>query len=176
MGQSKIKSVQANGTYQSKFDGSTMYAFEVELEDGILGDVSAKTEDRWKAGDEVEYTLTTSPYGKKLKLTKPDFKPFNSNFSRKPDLDTQKRIENSWALQTAIKMLGVLEGDRGVYLSEVNTTALMLLKMRDKLSEEVQEVVLDDSERPSASKWTETEIDAMDLEAEKAHSPNSLPF
>ena len=174
MGQSKIKSVQANGTYQSKFDGSEMFAFEVELEDGILGDVSAKTIDRWKVGDEVEYTLTTSAYGKKLKLTKPDFKPFISNFSHKPDEDTIKRIENSWALKTAIQMLGVLEGDRGVYLSEVNSTALTLLKMRDALSNTPSEEGENDSERPSASKWTKTEIDAMDLEAEKADS--TLPF
>lgn len=171
MGQSKIKSVQANGTYQSKFDGSTMYAFEVELEDGILGDVSAKTEDRWKAGDEVEYTLTTSPYGKKLKLTKPDFKPFNS---RRPDADTQKRIENSWAIQTSIKMHGVLEGEYRLYMNKVMVTASDLLKMRDTLSKVPSEGRIEDPERPSASKWTKTEIDAMDLEAEKADS--TLPF
>ncbi len=174
MGKSKIKSVQAKGTYDSKFDGSTMFSFEIELEDGILGEVSAKSEDRWKAGDEVEYTVTTSPYGKKLKLTKPDFKSFNSNYPRKPDNETQKRIENSWAIQTAINLLGSLEGEYQPYMERVMGTASDLLRRRDSLSKELPEVILDDPERPSASKWTKTEIDAMDMEAEKADS--TLPF
>ena len=33
MGLSKIKTVQPNGTYQSKFDNSTMYVFDISLED-----------------------------------------------------------------------------------------------------------------------------------------------
>ena len=37
MGISKIKSTQNSGDYQSKFDGSTMYTSEVELEDGSVG-------------------------------------------------------------------------------------------------------------------------------------------
>ena len=75
MGKSKIKTVQNNGTYQSKFDNSTMYTFEIQLEDGSVGEVSAKTEDRWKEGDEVEYVLTASNYGNKMKLNRPDFTP-----------------------------------------------------------------------------------------------------
>ena len=72
MGISKIKSTQNSGDYQSKFDGSTMYTSEVELEDGSVGVVSAKTIDRWSVGDEVEYTLTATNHGNKLKLTRPN--------------------------------------------------------------------------------------------------------
>ena len=171
MGKSKIKSVQNNGSYQSKFDGSTMYTFEIQLEDGEVGEVSAKSEDRWKEGDEVEYTSTPSKFGNKLKLNKPGSQSFGS---RKPDADTQKRIENSWAIQTAIKLHGELEGDYETYMSQMMLTASDLLRLRDSLSSELPEVYLDDPERPSASKWTKSEIDAMDIEAESEES--SLPF
>ena len=171
MKNSKIKSVQNNGSYQSKFDGSTMYTFEIQLEDGEVGEVSAKSEDRWKQGDEVEYTSTPSKFGNKLKLNKPGSQSFGS---RKPDGDTQKRIENSWAIQTAIKLHGELEGDYGTYMSRIMVTASDLLRRRDSLSSELPEVYLDDPERPSASKWTKSEIDAMDIEAESEES--SLPF
>ena len=171
MKNSKIKSVQNNGSYQSKFDGSTMYTFEIQLEDGEVGEVSAKSEDRWKEGDEVEYTCSPSKFGNKLKLNKPGSQSFGS---RKPDGDTQKRIENSWAIQTAIKLHGELEGDYGVYMSRIMVTASDLLRRRDSLSSELPEVYLDDPERPSASKWTKSEIDAMDIEAESEES--SLPF
>ena len=171
MKNSKIKSVQNNGSYQSKFDGSTMYTFEIQLEDGEVGEVSAKSEDRWKEGDEVEYTSTPSKFGNKLKLNKPGSQSFGS---RKPDADTQKRIENSWAIQTAIKLHGELEGDYETYMSQMMLTASDLLRLRDSLSSELPEVYLDDPERPSASKWTKSEIDAMDIEAESEES--SLPF
>ena len=55
---SKIKTTQGSGTYESKYDGSTMYTSEVLLEDGTVGEVSAKSADRWKVGDEVAYTVT----------------------------------------------------------------------------------------------------------------------
>jgi hypothetical protein len=171
MKNSKIKSVQNNGSYQSKFDGSTMYTFEIQLEDGEVGEVSAKTEDRWKEGDEVEYTCSPSKFGNKLKLNKPGSQSFGS---RKPDDETLKRIENSWAIKTAIQLHGQLEDDYGTYMSRVMVTASDLLRRRDSLSKELPEVYLDDPERPSASKWTKSEIDAMDIEAESEES--SLPF
>ena len=172
MKNSKIKSVQTSGDYQSKFDGSTMYTFEIQLEDGSVGEVSAKSQDRWKEGDEVEYTITTSPkFGNKLKLNKPGSQSFGS---RKPDGDTQKRIENSWAIQTAIKLHGELEGDYGVYMSRIMVTASDLLRRRDSLSKELPEVYLDDPERPSASKWTKEDIEIA--EADEDQGETSMPF
>jgi hypothetical protein len=41
-----------------------MHKFEIELEDGTSGEVSAKTEDRWNVGDEVEYEVTPSKMGR----------------------------------------------------------------------------------------------------------------
>ena len=66
---SKIKSIQANGTWETR-DGKTMYQSEVELEDGATGEVNATTPDRWHVGDEVQYEEKDGKYGKKLKLSK----------------------------------------------------------------------------------------------------------
>ncbi len=71
MGQSKIKTIQMNGTYEGR--NGLMYKFEIELENGQGGEVSAKSEDRWKVGDEVEFEITPSKWGDKMKLTKPGF-------------------------------------------------------------------------------------------------------
>jgi catechol-2,3-dioxygenase len=107
MGLSKIKSVQANGSYESKFDGSTMFTFEIALEDGTLGEVSAKTQDRWKIGDEVEYSLTETQYGKKLKLSRPQQDFSNASFGgggnyQSPD-HRQHLIMNQWAIRMAME-------------------------------------------------------------------------
>ena len=71
MGQSKIKTIQPNGTYEGR--NGLMHKFEIELENGQGGEVSAKSEDRWKVGDEVEFEITPSKWGDKMKLTKPGF-------------------------------------------------------------------------------------------------------
>jgi hypothetical protein len=112
MGLSKIKSVQSSGTYQSKFDNSTMFTFEIQLDDDTVGEVSAKTEDRWKVGDEVEYTLTATSFGNKLKLNKPDanFSGGNStststSVDRYHDKDARRQslIMNQWAIRLAME-------------------------------------------------------------------------
>ena len=54
---SKVKSVQANGTWESKATGDTYYKFEVEMEDGNIGEYSSKSKDQIKfvVGQETEY-------------------------------------------------------------------------------------------------------------------------
>lgn len=101
MGTSKIKSVQANGTYQSKFDNSTMYTSEIELEDGTIGEVSAKSENRWSAGDEVEYTVTSGKFGNKLKLNKPNADFSGGSVARFQD--RQDIILNEWSIGRALE-------------------------------------------------------------------------
>ena len=105
---SKIKTTQASGTYVSKFDGATMYTSEVELEDGTVGEVSAKSPDRWNVGDEVAYTVTEGKFGKKLKLNRPDFgsnpTSTGNTVTRFHDRDEKRQhlIMNQWAIKTAI--------------------------------------------------------------------------
>ncbi len=107
MGQSKIKTIQPNGSYPNdKAPDGVTYTFEVELEDGESGEVGAQKKDRWKVGDEVEYTLSQNKWGNKLKLSKPGFSPNQSNKSNQPkpfDPEVQKRIDSCWAIGLAIK-------------------------------------------------------------------------
>lgn len=99
MGISKVKTIQPNGTYEGR--NGLMFKFEIGLEDGSNGEVSAKTIDRWNVGDEVEYEVTPSKWGPRMKLTKPGFTPNQGN-SQSPDI--QKRIDASWAIGHAISL------------------------------------------------------------------------
>lgn len=122
MGQSKIKSIQPNGTWDSR--NGLMYKFEVELEDGTSGEVSAKTENRWNVGDEVDYTVTPSKWGDRLKLDKAGFANKGGGVnSQSPDI--QKRIDASWAIGHAINQ----ESDP----EKIVEAAEWLLKLRDTL-------------------------------------------
>ena len=109
---SKIKSIQANGTWETR-DGKTMYQSEVELEDGTTGEVNATTPDRWQVGDEVQYEVKDGKYGKKLKLSKPmsgfsfgnNSDSTSNSVTRFQNRDEQRQhlIMNQWAIKTAIE-------------------------------------------------------------------------
>ena len=64
----KIAQIQPTGNYNSQ--NGLMYTFEITLDDGQTGQVSAKSQDRWKVGDEVEAEVTQSQWGPKMKLSK----------------------------------------------------------------------------------------------------------
>ena len=135
MGQTTIKSMIAQGTYQGQ--SGPVYKFEVELEDGTIGEVGAMTEDRWSEGDEVEYTATDTKWGPKLKLQKPGYTGGGSTGGYRKDPETQKRIENSWALQTAVQILGPNKATKtgyDEYMESVRGIALNLLMERDNLT------------------------------------------
>jgi len=149
MGKSKIKTVQNNGTYQSKFDNSTMYTFEIQLEDGSVGEVSAKTEDRWKEGDEVEYVLTATNYGNKMKLNKPEFSPGNSTSTSGGGSysDRQDIIVNEWAIGRALEWEMNLKSPDKVDIRQAIALAKTLKKYALNLDDAVVslgEVELDD--------------------------------
>jgi hypothetical protein len=120
MGQSKIKTIQPNGTYEGR--NGLMYKFEIELENGQGGEVSAKSEDRWKVGDEVEYEVTPSKWGDKMKLTKPGFQ---QGGGYKDDPEKTKRITASWAIGLAIQQASDPQ--------EILEAAEHLINMRDSL-------------------------------------------
>jgi len=149
MGKSKIKTVQNNGTYQSKFDNSTMYTFEIQLEDGSVGEVSAKTEDRWKEGDEVEYVLTATNYGNKMKLNKPEFSPGNSTSTSGGGSysDRQDIIVNEWAIGRALEWEMNLKSPDKVDIRQAIALAKTLKKYALNLDDalvSLGEVELDD--------------------------------
>tara|TARA_R110002020_G_scaffold385470_3_gene596385 strand:- start:2564 stop:3028 length:465 start_codon:yes stop_codon:yes gene_type:complete len=139
MKETKIKSIQSNGTWESKF--GLMYQFEVELEDGTLGEANSKSETPpYSQGSTVWYDVKAeTPYGKKLKISTSDPNA-NQNTSyvapANMSSDTQKRIENSWAVQTAIQVYGAIPQtgyDLKTYLDRVSELAPRLLEMRDNV-------------------------------------------
>jgi len=77
---SKVKSVQANGTWEGKF--GMMYKFEVEFENEDAGEYSSKTQDQDKfvEGQEMEYEFIDGHFPKvKPIYQKPDFASGSSN-------------------------------------------------------------------------------------------------
>tara|TARA_R110001599_G_scaffold97678_2_gene251794 strand:+ start:445 stop:978 length:534 start_codon:yes stop_codon:yes gene_type:complete len=137
--ETKIKTIQANGTWEGKY--GTMYQFEVEMEDSTVGEANAKTPTPpYSVGSTVWYDVKgETKYGKKLKISTSDpnqQQQSQSNFTPQSS-DTQTRIENSWAVQTAIQIYGPLPAtgyDLQTYLKKVNELAPTLLEMRDNVS------------------------------------------
>ena len=135
MVQAQIESIQGKGDWQGKF--GTMYTFEISLNDGTVGEANSKTEQPpYKVGDEVYYEVVSNNerWGKKLKISK---NPPQSFGGRKEDPAIQRRIENSWAIQTAVQILGV-KPDKvtlNAYTTALEETAEAMLKLRDALNQ-----------------------------------------
>ena len=86
---SKVKSVQANGTYDSQY--GTLYKFDYEMEDGASLSANHKSQTPFPVGTEVEYEIKgTTEYGNYGKVGKPQVGNFSSN-------GTQKKSQGSTA-------------------------------------------------------------------------------
>lgn len=103
----KITAVQNTGTYEGSY--GTMYKQEVTLDDNTAGEVSAKTQGKWKVGDTVEVQRTESQYGTRFRFSIPKEDgarapgaPASGGYQKDPD--TQLRIEASWAIGQAVAM------------------------------------------------------------------------
>lgn len=81
MVKSKIKSIQGNGTWESKH--GLMYSNIVEMEDGTVLKANAKTaEPPYKVGDEVEYHVSgENSYGKWGKVKLPEQEQQSTKYS-----------------------------------------------------------------------------------------------
>lgn len=133
--QSKVKSVQANGTWDGQH--GTMYKFEYEFEDGRIVECMHKTSaPRFKPGDACEYEITGTYNGQhRGKIQRPQTTPGNFGGSAKNDPDTVKRINASWAIEQAIRILGnTVEPNQG---DRIVAKALTLLDWRDRLMKEM---------------------------------------
>ncbi|MCP4989079.1 MAG: hypothetical protein GY928_24380 [Colwellia sp.] len=100
---SKVKSVQASGTWNGK-DGTTFYRFDYVMEDDTSIQASHISEAHFKVGDEVDYevTRTHETYGKSGKVGKP------SDFQQKKEVDWDKReqgIKVGHAINNAVQMV-----------------------------------------------------------------------
>jgi len=73
MTQAQIESIQGNGDWTSKYDGSKMYSFIIAFNDGTVGEANSKSvTPPYVVGDTVYYVKTgKSPKGNdKLKISK----------------------------------------------------------------------------------------------------------
>lgn len=153
-----IKNVQDNGTWQSK--NGLMYSQEVELEDGRVGQVNAKTAGKWKAGDKVEVKSSTpSSYGTRFSFGIPlnvsndeirkgetaQAKPWNKEgFSD----DRQHQINASWSIGQAIA-LGFNDGE------QIKDAARKLLAYRETIIGELKAGALKEAEEVKPDESTE---------------------
>ena len=100
---SKVKSVQANGTWEGKF--GVMYKFEIEFENEDAGEYSSKTQDQNKfvEGQEMEYEFIDGHFPKvKPVYQKPDFVSNGVSGSYKKDDNVQKMIVKQSSLKSAV--------------------------------------------------------------------------
>ena len=98
---SKVKNVQGNGDWESKY--GKMYSFEYEFEDGTVLKANHKTSDgAFSIGEEVEYTVTKeNEYGKMGKVSKPQEGGYQNNGGGSRTGDTQDQIMRQTCLKAA---------------------------------------------------------------------------
>lgn len=104
----KISNVHQRDTWTGR-DGATNYDLFVTLHDGRSAIVTAKTPDRWKAGDEVVIkSERPGRYGNKWSLDKAGYE---NGPSQAPTTaaggsgqNQSANIEAAWAIQTAVQM------------------------------------------------------------------------
>lgn len=75
---SKVKSVQANGTYDSNY--GLLYKYEYEFEDGTVLTANHKSQNPFPVGEEIEYEVKgTNEYGSWGKVSKPKENGYGGN-------------------------------------------------------------------------------------------------
>ena len=86
---SKVTRVTGNGTWEGKY--GLMYKFEIEMENGDIGEYSAKMEKQLKfiEGEEVEYEFIGGDW--------PKIKPvWNNNFNSNTSKNEYTKEEKVW--------------------------------------------------------------------------------
>lgn len=135
MASSTIESVaKTDNTWQGQ--SGTMYEYKVTMKDGTEGIASSTSPENppYAVGDEVEYTATTNNYGTKLRIKKAS--TFSGGGNWKPDPAREAKITNSWALQTAVQIIGACPEDQPYedYVEGAAIVARLLIYRRDNLT------------------------------------------
>ena len=137
MAQARIKRIEPANPPTWKGQHGTMYAFDVELDDGTTGTVNAKSETKWHVNDQVEYTAQSTHHGVKLKLDKPGFsgasRPAGGGGYDNPD--KTKGMIASWAVEAAMRALDVNSPN---YEHQVLQYARLALQSRAIIKQEVE--------------------------------------
>lgn len=104
MSVSKVKNVQAKGGEWVTKRGDTMYPFEYEFEDGVVGEANHKTQaPRFPVGSEVAYEITgQTPVGdNRLSLNKPDAQ--NQPRQQSKPMVNNQEVQDQIMRQTCVK-------------------------------------------------------------------------
>ena len=131
MEQTKIQNLTPQGSFES--NGKTFYKFDCILENGMVGEVNALTQNKWSVGDEVvvkEHLQTK--WGPRLKLDKPGFTPGGS---KPQDPDATKGIIASWAVGVAMQVVG--DPTQNHYEEAVLLASRIALRCRGIIKDEV---------------------------------------
>lgn len=127
----RVVSVSPKGDYQLR-DGKTLYKFFVSMDNGDSGEYSSvkAEQDKFLVGQEVEYELSSTQYGNKIK---PVYSQVNSGGGYAPKYsaggdDKQKMIVKQSCLKAAVDLLK----DKGAKSTDV-------LKVADSFVEWVLE-------------------------------------
>lgn len=114
MNVSKVKHVQAKGGEWVTKRGDTMYPFEYEFEDGVVGEANHKTQTpRFPVGSEVAYEITgQTPVGdNRLSLNKPDTNNYSKGQQPKPAMNQE--VQDQIMRQTCVKASAEFYAQRG---------------------------------------------------------------
>lgn len=182
MKQANLSSLQGNGTWTTN-QGKLMYAFHVQLSDGVAGECNSVSEiPPYKVGDNVWYEINgQSPKGTpKLKIsTSPPFQGTAQSPQPTNRAEDIKRIEASWAINSSILALGILKGDREPYLNAVESMARELLNRRDS----IVKTPYNESVASSSTRWSNEDMNRAEAAAEAVKemelpepTTNDLPF
>ena len=141
---SKVKSVQGNGTWNGK-DGTLFYRYDYVMEDGTALQASHKEQNKFKAGDEVEYEITRTheTYGHSGSVKKPG--DYKKSYGSGKDL---LGIKIGHALNCA-STLG--QGKSFASHSEARSWIKHTAKMIYELSEELNQEMSGKAETPKST-------------------------
>lgn len=138
----KVTAVQENGTFTGKH--GLMYKQEVTLDDGTTGEVSAKTQNKWKVGDEVVVTRNQTQYGTRFSFSKPQYSGEQtsnytaSNQAREAfDNNKQHRIDACWAIAQVYSKREINLNDSRS-LEQLKVDAITLIHLRNSVVDRLE--------------------------------------
>ena len=160
----KVVSVSPKGDYQLR-DGKTLYKFFVSMDNGDSGEYSSvkPDQDKFIVGQEVEYELSNTQYGNKIK---PVYAQggYTPSYSSGGD-DKQKMIVKQSCLKAAVDLLK----DKGAKSTDV-------LKVADSFVEWVLESKQEDTTYQTHFSSREEKVQVAQAAANGQATTDGLPF
>lgn len=141
MSHTKIQHITPQGTYE--WNGSTMFKYDVILEDGQVGQVSTKRANKWKQGDVVVVkNVVHSDHGIRLSLDRPHGQwgldkgaaDMEGTFPSKAQ-SKEESIMAQWAIREALKWVEFTSHPDKVSLYDVWGYAQRFKQMATKFDE-----------------------------------------